>query len=374
MDIRKGWYPDILIPDVVAKFCADNPLPVFKKQIEDLRLPPAPSPPEPLVIDYSRYLLIVWIWLAGLILLLISNWILGFYWSYLLLASVSELLGAVALAFVEYQKQQQRQLCYQQHLTLYCEQLVEYEYCRSELEVKLKRRQAQLQSEQFQRYQKQILWHQQQLRGLLIKKIILPAPEKGTATEGISEASFYARLKRYFPEAQQSVVFLNPNSFNYTADFIIYHRLTGLAIDCEIDEPYVLKTGKLHHCIDGDADPRRNQFFIDNNWAVIRFSERQAFLYPDSCCKAIAFLIYQITGDDTYWQKLVRYPDLEPHKQWTIREAKLLAKRKYRNSYFPAEVLASLADSKASKASKASLGKGKSKTNSRSKGRGKSPR
>jgi len=347
MQLRKGWYPEVFIPNVVAKFCSSNPLPLLKEKVGNSSLPSPPKPPEPLFINYSRYIRILLFWLAGLAVLLVSNYISGFYLMYLLLAIASETALAAIFVYREYQQHQQRKVRYQKRLAVYCEQLVQYEYEKEKRQSQLKAQQSQLQSEQFQRYQEQILWRQQCLRNLLVNQVIVPSDQKSAATEGISEESFYSHLKRYFPGVRQSVVFTTPNSFNYTADFVIPHKLTGLAIDCEIDEPYVLNTGQPHHCQNNHKDYQRNQFFLENNWAVIRFSEWQALVMPDSCCKLIAFLIYQVTGDDSYWQMLLHYPDLELHKQWTPKEAERLAKAKFRHSYFTPEIHASLAAKKA---------------------------
>jgi very-short-patch-repair endonuclease len=337
----KGYYPIVLIPDVVAKFCANNPFPVFKGVLEGLK--PPPEQPLPTLVNNSGYVRVFQGFLAGLVVLLVINWLRGFYLVYLLLAIFSELVLAVIAVAREYQKKRRLQLSYQQRLTDYYQQLIDYESGYEDRASRLKSRQA-------QRYREQISLRQQRLRELLINRVLLPAARESTATEGASERAFYSRLRRYFPDTRQSVVFLRPDSsFNYTADFIIYHRLTGLAIDCEIDEPYVLRTGEPHHCVDDVRDTQRNQFFMGNNWAVIRFSERQVVLQPDSCCKAIALLIYQVTGDASYLERLRSYPDVELHKQWTIREAKQLAKYKYRNSYLPANVVSALASKKASK-------------------------
>lgn len=336
MNIQSGYYPVIIIPSVIAKYCASNPLPIFKNINDSARLPPVPSPPEPPLINKSSYVRILQLWGCGLFVLLVTNWVLGFYLINLLLAVGFELSVAGIAMFIVYQNNHQQQIVYQQQMDYYYQRLIEYESQQAELEVKLQRRQTQLQSKQAQLYKKQILWRQQRLRSLLVDRVMQPSSQKGVATEGASEKLFYSQSQCYFPIVQ-SVVFIRPdNSYNYTADFIIYHELSGLAIDIEIDEPYVLNSGKPHHCIDDDTDKRRNQFFINNNWAVIRFSERQAVLQPYSCFKTIATLIYEITGDDSYLEDLRQYPDLDFHKQWTIRESDQLAKRNYREYYLPA--------------------------------------
>ncbi|MEO1433487.1 MAG: hypothetical protein AAFV71_31400 [Cyanobacteria bacterium J06633_8] len=108
---------------------------------------------------------------------------------------------------------------------------------------------------------------------------------------------------------------------------------SGLSIDIEIDEPYVGNTKEPHHCIDQGKDTIRNQFFTNNNWVVIRFSEKQAVKYPYSCCKLIAKVIARVSGDFTFLSQLNNVPSLPPEPMWTIKQAKKWAKGNYRKTY-----------------------------------------
>ena len=65
-------------------------------------------------------------------------------------------------------------------------------------------------------------------------------------------------------------------------------------------------------------DNQRNQFFLEKNWVVIRFSELQVVKYPDSCCKAIARIISQITGD---YRGLVQLQPTFRTRYWHIHGA-----------------------------------------------------
>ena len=85
--------------------------------------------------------------------------------------------------------------------------------------------------------------------------------------------------------------------------------------------------------MDTGKDNQRNQFFLEKNWVVIRFSELHVVKYPDCCCKAIARIIAQITGDYRGLVQFGNVADLLPHKQWTVKEAIYMAKTKFRNSY-----------------------------------------
>lgn len=55
--------------------------------------------------------------------------------------------------------------------------------------------------------------------------------------------------------------------------------------------------------------------------------------HPDSCCKVIASAIAQITGDYSCLVSLQDVPALFLDKQWTIKQAKRMAKTNYRQSY-----------------------------------------
>ena len=159
------------------------------------------------------------------------------------------------------------------------------------------------------------------------------------ARQGVSEAKFLEYLKRYFSQVTQAAEFPIPESKrNYSADFLIVHSATGLGIDCEIDEPYALRSKQPTHCMNKPEDYWRNHFFLERGWIVVRFTERQVVEAPLSCCKAIANVIADVTGDKTCWQQLESVPELLPYKAWTTSEAKKMAKKDYRLSYLPEEV------------------------------------
>lgn len=159
---------------------------------------------------------------------------------------------------------------------------------------------------------------------------------KSQAKQGISEVFFLEHLKTYFPVVRQGEEFSLPNfHHNYSADFIIIHSPTGLGINCEVDEPYTLKSKKPTHCINQPQDRNRNLFFLNSGWIVVRFSEKQVIKAPRSCCKVIAEVIAKVTGDRESLMSLENEPNLLPEKGWTVKEAKLKARKNYRLSYLP---------------------------------------
>ena len=324
----RGFYPVILIPDSIRQFCEDNPIPILEESASPPRkLPLTPRSP---VSNNSRYSLVIQLWIASVVVVILVNWLFGMsvmaFWSSIVCASVSAVATFSYLRFVDFQRRDR----YKQRLTEYQQQLSKYEsYQLHRLQPKGK------ESEQYN----YLLQERYKLLKKLLKKIVQPPAiqSKGGAQQGVSEKQFFIYLCRYFSDFYDFCMggeFPIPStSFRYTADFILVHQPTGLAIDIEIDEPYDGRTGKPHHCVDRNKDSQRDRFFLERNWVVIRFSELQVVKYPDACCKAIARVISQITGDYRSLVKLQNVKDSLPHQQWKVKQAVYMAKTKFRNSY-----------------------------------------
>ncbi|MGA9382819.1 MAG: hypothetical protein WBV73_29000 [Phormidium sp.] len=324
----KGFYPVILIPDSINQFCTDNPITV----LEENATPKIkkPSPPRTPVFNNSRYYLVIQLWIVSVVILMLINWLFAMnviaFWLLLVCASISAIAAFFYLQFVDFQVQNR----YHQRLAEYQQQLAEYE------NYQLRRVQSKgKESEQYI----SLLQKRSKLLKKLLKEIVQPPASQGKieVQQGVSEKHFFVYLCRYFSGFYDFCMggeFPIPGtSFRYTADFILVHQPTGLAIDIEIDEPYDGKTGKPHHCVDRNKDSQRNRFFLERNWVVIRFSELQVVKYPDACCKAIAKIVFQITGDYRSLVKLQNVKQLLPHKQWKVKEAVYMSKTKFRNSY-----------------------------------------
>lgn len=328
MNSIKGFYPVILIPDSIRQFCADNPIP----NLEENATPKIkqPFPPRLPVFNNSRYYLIIQFWIVSVVVVMLVNWRFGMsviaFWSSLVCASISAIAAFSYLRFVDFQVRDR----YNQQLAEYERQLAEYEsYQLRRLQSKSK------ESEQYI----SLLRKRSKLLKKLLKEIVQPPANQGKkeVQQGVSEKQFFVYLCRYFSGFYDFCMggeFPIPGtSFCYTADFILVHQPTGLAIDIEIDEPYDGKTGKPHHCVDRNKDSQRNWFFLEKNWIVIRFSELQVVKYPDACCKAIARVVSQTTGDYRGLIQLQNVEELLPQKQWKVKEAVYMAKTKFRTSY-----------------------------------------
>ncbi len=324
----RGFYPVILIPDSIRQFCADNPIPIWEESATPtIKLPLTPRPP---VLTNSRYSLVIMLWIASVVIVILVNWLFGMsviaFWSALVCASASAVVAFSYLRFVDFQVRD----CYKQRLAEYQQQLVEYE--------SYQLRRLQSKGKEIEQYNSLLQERYKRLLRLLKKIVQPPAGQgKGGVQQGVSEKQFFVYLCRYFSGFYDFCMggeFPIPGtSWRYTADFILVHQPTGLAIDIEIDEPYDGRTGKPHHCVDKGKDSQRNQFFLEKNWVVIRFSELQVVKYPDACCKAIAKIVSQITGDYRSLVKLQNTKELLPHKQWKVKEAVYMAQTKFRSSY-----------------------------------------
>lgn len=113
----------------------------------------------------------------------------------------------------------------------------------------------------------------------------------------------------------------------FQPDYILEIPSLNLTIDVEIDEPYVLGSGEIiHHERTRDSD--RNNFFISNNWIVIRFSEKQIVKTPAECVKYIKDVISAIEQKNTSLST-----NIEIERQWSYEEAILMKEQKVRENY-----------------------------------------
>lgn len=169
---------------------------------------------------------------------------------------------------------------------------------------------------------------------------------------GRSEATFQNFLRSWFGEAISTnrvieVFEYEKHSYDniidepffkdvikaYVPDFYFRHPLFNLNIDIEIDEPYTSVRLNPIHYIGNISDANRNNYFLNNRWFIIRFSEEQVVAQPQACCREIAELIYDFSGDDSYLRKMKNIPRVLRMRKWTEGQAKELIKNKKRNYY-----------------------------------------
>ncbi|WP_375434450.1 hypothetical protein [uncultured Hymenobacter sp.] len=303
---KKYYYPEILVNADVYGILQE--------------LPPnnliVPAPPEPPVYPYNPNLLSIYSWVAGIcfaLYLLLQNVYL-IAWA-LIISVISLLLIRVRFRFALDKYHAARA-----YAAAYAVRVAEYDR-------QLK-----------QTFPADKLW---EYRLTLLKQFFGGAKKPKNITldderhfrKGKSEAMFYKYLVECFGsniQINKKLDVLDGYKYNisYYPDFV-YQDKTGLYIDIEIDEPYDEKNGKPMHCVGKDDD--RNNFFIDNRWAVIRFTEEQVLRWPELCCKEIALVIHEINGISYTVKDFAA--TLPKQKKWMEYEAKAVANRMYEQEY-----------------------------------------
>jgi DNA replication ATP-dependent helicase Dna2 len=113
----------------------------------------------------------------------------------------------------------------------------------------------------------------------------------------------------------------------YVPDIVYYDKNTGILLDIEIDEPYLGSDGTPIHYI--GYDDKRNKFFTDNGWIVVRFAESQIVKHPEAC---YLFLDKLIKGLPELKFDM-GFDFIEHVRTWTKDDAHKLAFNRERNKY-----------------------------------------
>ncbi|MCT7968949.1 hypothetical protein NG799_21800 [Laspinema sp. D1] len=155
-----------------------------------------------------------------------------------------------------------------------------------------------------------------------------------SVNQGPCEKIIKNKLSQYFPgEIHTCLAFKIPNyEYPYTTDCAYVNSRSNISIDIEVDEPYIYSSKEPYHYINSWTDEKRNEFFLERNWIVIRFAEEQVARWPLSCCKVVATTINELTGQPIP-ETLASQPDLPRIKRWTEAEAKEMAYNNFRNTY-----------------------------------------
>lgn len=163
----------------------------------------------------------------------------------------------------------------------------------------------------------------------LLKPFYESKPISVISSKGRTELFFLEKLYKYFDH--QISVDKVPNIGNnpFQPDFLLICDNTGFHLSIEIDEPYSVENGKpIHH--NRTNDKKRDDFFEEINWGVIRFSEKQIIQHSEECCKLIKKILDCIVNKQT-----VLIHNIDPDKKWNYEEALIMSNTNYRNSYLP---------------------------------------
>ena len=124
-------------------------------------------------------------------------------------------------------------------------------------------------------------------------------------------------------------------------DFAYFDANQNIAIDIEIDKPYVPRkypksniSLKLTHCLDDPEYEAWDRSFQDRNWFVVHLTEYHVSRQAEACCKYIAQIIYEFTGDNSVFSKLSHVESLRRKNRWTKNEALKMAQQKERLTHY----------------------------------------
>lgn len=157
-------------------------------------------------------------------------------------------------------------------------------------------------------------------------------------SKGVSELFFLNYLKNNFTDVlvNHSIINDDFDGIPFNPDFVVYDSELNIFIDVEIDEPYIGKDGTPIHYLDGN-DNFRNDFFLQNNWLVIRFAEIQIIKFPEKCCNIIKITLNSLKKNGKCNLQLIKLC-IENYPCWDKNEANRLAYTRFRNKYLPTDL------------------------------------
>lgn len=146
---------------------------------------------------------------------------------------------------------------------------------------------------------------------------------------GKTELYFLSKLFENFNSQIHMDVIPDIGVNPFQPDFVVICNETGFHIDIEIDEPYSVNNGiPIHH--DRSNDEERNRFFLEINWGVVRFSEKQIIENTNECIDLIKNLLFAIKN-----KKETLNHNVTPQSKWTYEEALIMSNNNFRNTYLP---------------------------------------
>lgn len=153
--------------------------------------------------------------------------------------------------------------------------------------------------------------------------------------KGYKEEELYHALKDYFYDdfeiIDNAMLAIGEGTNPYEPDIAMISKGTkNIHIDIEIDEPYAGVSRKLTHCY--PEDTKRDNFFVDRGWLVIRFSEYQVHHQIEECLYEIAKVIAAIDINFRIGN-LSSYKYIDKIKCWNTSQADLWQLINYRENY-----------------------------------------
>ena len=171
------------------------------------------------------------------------------------------------------------------------------------------------------------LFYQNELQIALNQAVRKPTKLSRAVQKGRSEEQFYLALVAHFGKSFiKTNLQLGKFALPFVPDFCYIDQEKSIYIDIEIDEPYSIMSKEPIHFL--GADDNRNDFFISQGWAIIRFAEEQIIKYPQSCCTTISNMINYLLSKTE--KPEITVPLLAC---WTKKEAIEMAKNEHRQYY-----------------------------------------
>jgi len=169
---------------------------------------------------------------------------------------------------------------------------------------------------------------------IFFKNATKPVNATISVQHGITENYFAEFLIRSFGSHR---IMRSKQLEYYYPDFCLFISEYNCFIDIEIDEPYTGKSKEVIHYVDEGSysDENRNDFFAENLWGVIRFSEKQILCQPDSCCKEIWKFMSDLIPQNPIKFIWGDIENIKPEKLWSSKQADEMALFDYRNTYIP---------------------------------------
>lgn len=349
---RINIYPEIIISEDVKNLVIKNPEVIKEHNSKKLNLLSQPiKPKEPQKPDFPSDVLFTNFIKIPFGLFFMFVWILLAVNIYLFIAVQALIFLLCTINFVDETKRYRTEISqYTKSLRefpnlyrQYSEEISDYENKREKVLKTIQLKNELLEDVDYY-YKKRFSF----IQDTNILKSFKPHIDYPNTNVGTSEKEFKTVLNKYFPteiitdkvlrifrEWETNYIgnwyYNSPTGAEkptYVPDFIFQHSKSSLVIDIEIDEPYT--SNNPIHYLGNEHDIRRNEYFTENGWVVIRFSEEQVKNDPEGCCSEIASIIYYFTGDDSYLERLKDVKRVYTHRKWTEEDSKKLIKIKSR--------------------------------------------
>lgn len=150
-----------------------------------------------------------------------------------------------------------------------------------------------------------------------------------TSKKGLSELFFEGYVEEYFGKIYKK----NVRVGQYTPDYALIDESNNFALDVEIDEPYSIDDRVLLHL--KNQNSRRDIYFLESGWNVLRFSEEQVLTQPDSCIKLISLVHARTTLTSEYLKYCTDADELVSKIRWDEKIAARMRREKFRESLYP---------------------------------------